>query len=160
MYAAGLLLASQGMQRLGSLRANYYLGQVRARAVSPVRYGAQLPALDALAAPAAGGVRIIVRADSAGSGAASLCALASALARDPGVTWIARSAEPEPCTPRGAGAAPIRAGAAAAGELARARWILLGPSGHVLHSGWDVPQAGIVRETAALFAPPTGPGAP
>lgn len=142
------------MQRMGSLRANYYLGEVRARAVSPLRYGAQLPALNALAAPAAGGVRIIIRADSAGSSAPNLCALATALGNDPHVVWAAKSTQFEPCLSSRAGGPPVQASAAAVGELASARWLLLSPAGNVLHSGWDVPEAGLLRETAALFVAP------
>lgn len=156
-----MLLASSGVQRMASLRSNYYLGQVRARAVSPLRYGAQLPALNALATRSGGDVRILIRADSAGEGSTDLCALAVALGSEPRVAWVAKSPAIDPCVARGAGRSPVTAGATAAAELSRARWALLGPGGHVLHSGWEVPDVKTLRETVALFTTNQRiPGAP
>ena len=152
VYAAGMLLASSGIQRMASLRSNYYLGQVRARAVSPLRYGTRLAALNALAVRTDAHVRIIIRADSAGDGSRSLCALAAALGSDPRATWVAKSRRLDGCIARGARRSPVAAGATAAAELSRARWALLGAGGHVLHSGWDVPDAKTLLETASLFA--------
>lgn len=152
LCALAAALASQGLQRLAAMRANYYLAIDRGGAVSPLSYGVRLPALGALAAPASGGVRAVVRADSAGPGADALCALAAALGDDASVTWITAGREVEPCM-RAAGARLAEAGPAARGELARARWLLLGADGTVLHSGRGVPSQSDVRELAALLAP-------
>ncbi len=148
MYAAGLLLAASGVQRMASLRSNYYLGQVRARAVSPLRYGTQLPALHALTTDVSG-VRIIIRADSAGDRSTSLCELAAALGSEPRVLWVSKLPTSDPCIAQEGGRSSVSATAAA--ELSRARWALLGADGRVLHSGWDVPDAKTLRETASLF---------
>lgn len=50
LSAVAVTLASEGMQRLAALRANYYLAADRAGAVSSLPYGARLPALSAAAA--------------------------------------------------------------------------------------------------------------
>jgi hypothetical protein len=152
LSAAAVTLASQGMQRLAALRANYYLATDRAGAVSPLPYGARLPALSA-AAGAPGPVCAVVRADSAGRGSAALCALAAALKNQPGVVWLATTSAVEPCVEASSGGRIVAAAGAAKTELARARWVLLDADGSVLHSGRTVPAAADVRELAALLAP-------
>lgn len=156
IFAIAATLASEGMQRLAALRANYYLATDRGGAVSPLPYGVPLPAL-AAAAGAPGGLRAVVRADSAGEGRAALCALASALGNQPGVVWLAATSGVDTCVHASAGRRVVSATPAARTELARARWVLLGGDGQVLHSGRAVPTAAEVRETAALFSPVTAP---
>jgi hypothetical protein len=152
LSAVAVTLASEGMQRLAALRANYYLATDRAGAVSPLPYGARLPALSAAAA-APGDVRTIVRADSAGRGSSDLCALASALKSQPGVVWLAATPAVEPCIQASTGGRVVPVTGAARTELARARWVLLDGDGSVLHSGRTVPAAADVRELAALLSP-------
>ena len=152
LSAAAVTLASEGMQRLAALRANYYLATDRAGAVSPLPYGARLPALSAAAAAPAP-VRALVRADSAGEAATALCSLASALRDQPGVAWLAATPAVEPCIATSAAARVVPLTGAARTELARARWALLDGDGSVLHSGRTVPAAADVRELAALLSP-------
>jgi hypothetical protein len=152
LSAVAVTLASEGVQRLAALRANYYLATDRAGAVSPLPYGARLPALSAAAA-APVPVRTLVRADSAGRGSSDLCALASALGNQPGVVWIAATPAVEPCITTSAGGRIVPVTAAARTELARARWVLLDAAGSVLHSGRTVPAAAEVRELATLLSP-------
>ncbi|MBW3570589.1 MAG: hypothetical protein KY467_05745 [Gemmatimonadetes bacterium] len=156
LCAAAAGFASEGVQRLAALRANYYLAADRAGAVSPLVYGARLPALHAAAA-APGPVRALVRADSAGRGSGDLCALASALKAQPGVVWLAATPAVEPCIATSAGIRAVPVTAAAKTELARARWVLLDAGGTVLHSGRTVPAAADVRELAALLSPAPAP---
>ncbi|HEX6369144.1 MAG TPA: hypothetical protein VF006_09430 [Longimicrobium sp.] len=158
LCALAATLASEGMQRLAALRANFYLATDRGGAVSPLLYGVRLPALGAAAAP--GSVRVLVRADSAGRAATSLCALALALENQPGVVWLAATPAVEPCIRTAAGARIVSLAADAKTELARARWALLDGEGHVLHSGRTVPTARDVREIASLFSPATAARAP
>ncbi len=152
LAAVAVTLASEGMQRLAALRANYYLATDRAGAVSPLPYGARLAALSAAAA-APGPVRTIVRADSAGRRSTELCALATALKNQPGVVWLAPTPAVEPCIAASAGGRVVPVTGAAKTELARARWVLLDAEGGVLHSGRTVPAAADVRELAALLSP-------
>lgn len=152
LSAAAVTLASEGMQRLAALRANYYLASDRAGAVSPLPYGARLPALSAAAA-APVPVRALVRADSAGEAATALCTLAAALANQAGVVWLAATPGVEPCIATSAGGPIVPVTGAARTELARARWVLLDAGGGVLHSGRTVPAAADVRELAALLSP-------
>jgi hypothetical protein len=152
LSAVAVTLASEGMQRLAALRANYYLATDRAGAVSPLPYGARLPALSAAAA-APGPVRALVRADSAGRASSDLCALASALKNQPGIVWLAATPAVEPCIAASAAGRVVPVTGAARTELARARWVLLNADGSVLHSGRTVPAAADVRELAALLAP-------
>ena len=152
LSAVAVTLASEGMQRLAALRANYYLATDRAGAVSPLPYGARLPALSAAAA-APVPVRALVRADSAGRAASSLCALASALEGQPGVVWLAATPAVEPCIAAAADLRVIPITGTARTELARARWVLLDGAGSALHSGRTVPAATDVRELAALLSP-------
>lgn len=152
LASVAVSLASAGMQRLASLRANYYLATDRAGAVSPLPYGARLPALSAAAA-APGPVRVLVRADSARGASTDLCALASALTGQPGVVWLAATPAVEPCIAASAGRRVVPVTGAARSELARARWVLLDAQGGVLHSGRTVPAAADVRELAALLSP-------
>ncbi|HEY0020408.1 MAG TPA: hypothetical protein VGC13_29185 [Longimicrobium sp.] len=152
LCTSAALLASEGMQRLAALRANYYLAVDRGGAVSPIAHGARLPALGALAATAPAGVRAVVRADSAGEGAAALCALAAELKNAPGVVWIAGGGGVDACVRASIGRI-VPATAAARTELARARWVLLDGGGLALHSGRTVPAARDVRALAALLAP-------
>lgn len=150
--AVAVTLASEGMQRLAALRANYYLATDRAGAVSPLPYGTRLPALSAAAA-APGPVRALVRADSAGRASSELCALASALEGQPGVVWLAATPAVEPCIQASAGGRLVPVTGTARTELARARWVLLDAEGSVLHSGRTVPAAADVRELAAILSP-------
>lgn len=152
LSAAAVTLASEGMQRLAALRANYYLATDRAAAVSPLSYGARLPALSAAAA-APRPVRTIVRADSVGRASNDLCALAAALKHQPGVVWLAATPGVEPCVAASSGGRIVSVTPAARTELGRARWLLLDAGGNVLHSGRTVPAATDVREIAALLAP-------
>lgn len=152
LSAAAVTLASEGMQRLAALRANYYLATDRAGAVSPLPYGTRLPALSAAAA-APTPVLTLVRVDSAGEAATALCSLASALKNQPGVLWLAATPAVEPCISASAGDRVISVTGAAKAELARARWVLLDAGGGVLHSGRTVPAAADVREIAALLSP-------
>lgn len=152
LCTSAALLASEGMQRLAALRANYYLAVDRGGAVSPIAHGARLPVLGALVPASPGGVRAVVRADSAGEGAAALCALAAELKNTPGVVWIAGTGGVDTCVRTSIGRI-VTASPAARTELARARWVLLDDGGVALHSGRTVPAAGDVRELTALLSP-------
>lgn len=152
LAAVAVTLASEGMQRLAALRANYYLATDRAGAVTPLPYGARLNALSAAAA-AQGPVRTLVRADSLGRASGELCALASALKSQPGVVWLAATPAVEPCVETSGGGRVVPVTGAARTELARARWLLLDAEGKVLHSGRTLPAAADVRELTALLSP-------
>lgn len=156
LFTLAAMVASQGMGQLAALRVNYYLAIDRGGAISPLAYGAQLPALN-VAINTPGAVRAVVRADSAGEAAAELCALANALKDTRGVVWISTTAAVDPCTGRQLGSRIISMRPAARTELARARWMLLDAEGYVLHSARTVPSAGDVRDLATLLSPAAAP---
>jgi hypothetical protein len=129
------------------------VSRARLNATSPIPYRTALPALHALAPAAGGGVRVLVRADSAGAGAEALCALARAGGSQTGVRWVALSPSVEPCVATAAGSALVRAGAPAAAELGAARWVVLDAGGAAVYSGRAVPSSQRLTATAALLAP-------
>jgi len=152
IVAAAALMAAEGVQTFAEMRERHYTILARQQAVSPLSYGTPLPALRSLA-PAGADVRVLVRSDSAGPQATGLCALAAATAGDADVGWIALSADVDACVARGIGARMVRAGAPAAAEIGRARWIVVDADGRALYSRPGVPSPEQLRRTAALLAP-------
>lgn len=150
--AAAAAMAAEGVQTFAEMRERHHAILARQQAVSPVAYGTALPALHALA-PAAAGVRVLVRSDSAAAEGAALCALAAGTAGDAGVRWVAFSADVDPCVSRAAGARMLRAGTPAAGEMGRARWMVMDGEGRVRYSRPGVPPPAQVRRVAELLAP-------
>jgi hypothetical protein len=150
--ALAAAMAAEGVQTFAEMRTRHYQILARQQAVSPVSYGTRLPALHALV-PAAGGVRVLVRADSAGAQGTALCALAAQTAADAEVRWIALSAEVEPCVARRVGARMLRGAAPAAAEMRSARWMVMDANGRALYSRPGVPSLAQLRQTAALLAP-------
>jgi hypothetical protein len=152
IVAAASAMAAEGVQSFAELAGRNAVSRARRNATSPISYRTMLPALHALAPAADGRVRVLVRADSAGAGAEALCGLAAAAGRAD-VRWVALSPAVEPCISTAAGAALVRAGAPAAGELAGARWVILDAGGAALYSGRAVPSAQRLATTAALLTP-------
>jgi hypothetical protein len=150
--ALAAMMAAEGVQTFAEMRERHYAVQARLQAVSPVPYGTALPALNALA-PAGGGMRVVVRSDSAASEASALCELAAQTSADSNVRWIAFSADVHPCVARAAGARMLRAGAPLAAEMGRARWMVMDADGQARYSRSAVPAFADVRRIAALLAP-------
>jgi hypothetical protein len=150
--AAAAAMTAEGVQTFAEMRERHYAILARMQAVSPVSYGTALPALHALA-PAGEGVRVLVRSDSAAADGAALCALAAQAAGEAAVRWIAFSADVDPCLTRHPGARMLRAGAPAAAEMGRARWLVMDADGRARYSRTGAPSLTDVRRTAALLAP-------
>lgn len=142
--AIAAAMAAEGVQTFAEMRERHHVILARQAAVSPLSYGAAVPALHALAGPA----RVLVRADSAGAEAQALCALAAATGADE-VRWIALSAAVEPCV----GERAVRGGAPAAAQLGRARWVVLDADGRARYSRREVPSPAHLRQTVALLSP-------
>lgn len=149
VFALAAAMAAEGVQTFAEMRERHYAILARQQAVSPVAYRTPLPALHALAPAAGGGVRVLVRADSAGARAAALCALAA----EAEARWIALSAAVEPCVAERMRGRMTRASTSAAVELAGARWIAMDAGGRALYSSRAVPAADHLRRTADLLAP-------
>lgn len=147
IVAIAAVMAAEGMQTFAEMRERHHAILARQAAVSPVSYGTAVPALGALAST--GPVRVLVRADSAGADAQALCALAAATAGAADVRWIALSPAVDPCV----GQRAVRAGAPAAAELGRARWMVLDADGRSRYSRREVPSPAHLRRTTALLAP-------
>jgi hypothetical protein len=145
-FTTAAAIAAEGVQSLAEMRERHYVILARREAVSPISYRTPLPALHALAPAGGGGVRVLVRADSAGT---ALCALAA----ETDVRWVALSAAVQPCIAERQGERIIRASADAAAELAGARWIVMDADGRALYSGRAAPTADHLRRTRALLAP-------
>lgn len=150
--ALAAMMAAEGVQNFAEMRERHYAVAARLQAVSPVSYGTALPALRALV-PAGGGVRVVVRSDSAASEASALCALAARTSAEPSVRWIAFSADVDPCVARTLGARMLRAGAPAAAEMGHARWMVMDGEGRARYSRPAVPSLADVRRITALLAP-------
>ncbi len=151
--AAASAMAAEGVQSFAELAERNAVSRARLNATSPIPYRMPLPALHALAPAAGGGVRVLVRADSAGAGAEALCTLARAGGSPADVRWVALSGAVEPCIATTAGSSLVRAGAPAAAELGAARWVVLDAGGAALHSGRAAPSPQRLTTTAALLAP-------
>jgi hypothetical protein len=147
--ALAAAMAAEGAQTFAEMRERHFAILARQQAVSPVAYGTALHALSA----AGGGGRVLVRADSAAADAAALCALAGRTAGDAYVRWVAFSADVDPCVARAAGARMLRAGAPAAAEMGRARWMVVDAEGRARYSRSGIPSPAELRQTAALLAP-------
>lgn len=150
--ALAAVMAAEGVQSFAQMRERHYAIAARLQAVSPVSYGTALPALHALV-PVDGGVRVVVRSDSAASEAVALCALATQASGDLNLSWIAFSADVHPCVARAVGARMLRAGAPEAAEMGRARWMVMDAEGQARYSRREVSDAAQLRRTAALLAP-------
>lgn len=148
-FAVAAAMAAEGAQTFAEMRERHYVILARRQAVSPVPYRTPLPALHALAPLTAGGVRVLVRADSAAAQAGALCALAA----EADARWVALSAAVEPCVAERMRGRMIRGSAPAAAELAGARWMVMDAGGRALYSSRGVPSADHLRRTAALLAP-------
>jgi hypothetical protein len=151
MAAAAALMAAEGVQSFAELAERNAVSRARLLATSPVPYRTVLPTLHAVA-PGTQGTRVIVRADSAGAGEPALCALARASAGAVDVRWVALSPAVPACVASAADHAVVRAGPAAAGEMAGARWVVLDARGATLYSSRAVPDLQRLRTTAALLA--------
>lgn len=152
--AVAAMMAAEGVQTFADMRERHYMILARQQAVSPVSYGTTLSALHDLAP--AGEMRVLMRADAAGAEGAALCTLATQTAGDPGVRWIAFSADVDPCVAQRAGGRMLRGGQTPAAELRGARWIVMDADGRALYSRSGVPSAQQVRRTAELLAPMPG----
>ncbi|HEX5872457.1 MAG TPA: hypothetical protein VFY65_18635 [Longimicrobium sp.] len=150
--ALSAAMAAEGVQTFAEMRERHYAILARQQAVSPVSYGTALPGLHALASGGTG-VRVLVRADSAGARAAALCALAAQTAGDPNVRWVALSADVHPCVAQRIGGRMLRAAGTAAVEMAAARWIAVDAEGRALYGRPGSPSPAQVQRTAGLLAP-------
>ncbi|WP_420127422.1 hypothetical protein [Longimicrobium sp.] len=152
--ALAAMMAAEGVQSFAQMRERHYAVQARLQAVSPVPYGTTLPALHALV-PAGGGVRMVVRSDSAASDASALCTLAAQSSDDSSLRWIAFSADVDPCVARAVGTRMLRAGSPVAAEMGRARWMVMDADGLARYSRPAVPALADVRRITALLTPAT-----
>jgi hypothetical protein len=150
--AVAAAMAAEGVQSFAEMRERHYAVQARLQAVSPVSYGTSLPALHALV-PAGAGMRVVVRSDSAAQEGVALCTLAAQTSAESSVSWVVFSADVHPCVARALGARMLRAGAPAAAEMGRARWMVMDADGQARYSRPAVPALADVRRTAALLAP-------
>ena len=150
IFALAAAMAAEGVQTLAEMRERHFAILARQEAVSPIAYRTALPALHALVPATDGGVRVLVRADSAGAQAAALCGLAARA----DVRRVALSAAVEPCVAdRGRIA---RGSADAAAEFAGARWIVMDADGRARYSSRAVPSVDHLLQTIALLAPLSG----
>lgn len=143
-------MAAEGVQTFAEMRERHFTILARHAAASPVPYGTSLPALHA--ATAGGGVRVLVRLDSAGDDALALCGLAAGSAGMAAIHWIALSGHVAPCLGEAAAERMSAASPAAAAELGGSRWMVMDAGGRALYSRGEVPSPEHLRRIVALLA--------
>ncbi|HEU0014455.1 MAG TPA: hypothetical protein VFQ45_12270 [Longimicrobium sp.] len=144
LLAMAAVLGLRGMERLADARTRHFQALARQAAVSPLPYGALIPAAGR---PRPEGVHAVVRADAvARADEEALCVLARHTAASRDVAWVALSGRGPACAMV---AAPVRPAGASADSLRRlagaARWWIVGADGRALYSRREVPRPAELR---------------
>ncbi len=155
LLAAGLWMGVEGIESHAGFQRRRVEMELKARASSPLLYRQPLRVEPAGAARPAGGLAVLVRADSVPAAEeARLCGL---LRGAPGVRWYSLSAGAAGCARESASA---RVSVAAPGDpvmLRAARWVLVDGDSLALYSLRELPSPAEARRIAATFTPPVLP---
>ena len=155
ILAAGLWMGVKGLESHADFRRRRVQMELKARAWSPLTYRQSLRVDASGGAGAAGGLAVLVRADSVPSAAeARLCGL---LREPEGARWYSLSAEVVGCAHE---AAAARVSVATSGKdagLRAARWILVEGDSLALYSLRELPSRAEARRILEAFTPSTLP---